>query len=161
MLVHTFPPSTCPTNGRYKTKACCFTVQVGQRRSSRLLPKPKFSKHFLKNMSHMGGGHRTPSLMGSKQSVYSHSSSAVRTFRSGPKSHKSHKSVQKWYMKPIMKSAIYTDLQRGAWHIAFYILVSLPLRFLFRVERPRGLREALSELCLFERSETNVATRVY
>ena len=129
MLVHTFPPSTCHTNGRYKTKACCFTVQVGQRRSSKLLPKPKFSKHFLKNMSHMGGGHRTPSLMGSKQSVYSHSSSAVRTFRSGPKSHKSHKSVQKWYMKPIMKSAIYTDLQRGAWHIAFYILVSVPIRF--------------------------------
>ena len=75
-------------------------------------------------MSRMGGGHRTPSLMGSKQSVYSHTSSAVRTYKSGPKSHKSHKSVSKWYMKPIMKSAIYTDLQRGAWHIAFYTLVS-------------------------------------
>lgn len=73
-------------------------------------------------MSRMGGGHRTPSLMGSKQSVYSHTSSAVRTYKSGPKSHKSHKSVSKWYMKPIMKSAIYTDLQRGAWHIAFYTL---------------------------------------
>merc|ERR1712141_3385 len=68
----------------------------------------------------MGGGHRTPSLMGSRQSVYSQHT--LRTIKSGPKSHKSHKSVSKWYMKPIMKSAIYTDLQRGAWHIAFYTL---------------------------------------
>ena len=72
------------------------------------------------------GGRKTPSLMGSRQSVYSHTSSAVRTYKSGPKSHKSHRSVQKWYMKPMMKSAIYTDLQRGAWHIAFYTLVSYP-----------------------------------
>ena len=42
----------------------------------------------------------------------------------GPKSHKFGKSNRpKWYQKPIMKSAIYTDLQRGAWHIAFYTLV--------------------------------------
>ena len=73
------------------------------------------------------GGRKTPSLMGSRQSVYSHTSSAVRTYKSGPKSHKSHRSVQKWYMKPMMKSAIYTDLQRGAWHIAFYTLVSWTL----------------------------------
>ena len=32
---------------------------------------------------------------------------------------------------------------------------------LFRVERPRGLREARSELRLFERSETNIATQVH
>merc|ERR1711953_308279 len=85
---------------------------------------PEFSKHHKKmshmGMSHMGGGHRTPSLMGSRQSVYSQHT--LRTIKSGPKSHKSQKSETKWYMKPIMKSAIYTDLQRGAWHIAFYTL---------------------------------------
>jgi len=69
------------------------------------------------------GGHRTPSLMGSRQSVYSHSSSTVRTTRTGPKSHNYGKvNKLKWYQKPIMKSAIYTDLQKGAWHIAFYTL---------------------------------------
>ena len=91
-------------------------------------------------MSRMGGGHRTPSLMGSKQSVYSHTSSAVRTYKSGPKSHKSHKSVSKWYMKPIMKSAIYTDLQRGAWHIAFYTLVS---QIVFKEEKNRQITTVL------------------
>ena len=46
----------------------------------------------------------------------------------GPKSHKFGKSNRpKWYQKPIMKSAIYTDLQRGAWHIAFYTLVKNPI----------------------------------
>jgi len=69
------------------------------------------------------GGPRTPSLMGSRQSVYSHSSSTVRTTRTGPKSHNYGKvNKLKWYQKPIMKTAIYTDLQKGAWHIAFYTL---------------------------------------
>lgn len=81
-------------------------------------------------MSHMTG-HRTPSLMGSRQSVYSHSSSVVRSTRTGPKSHKFGKSMrEKWWQKPIMKSAIYTDLQRGAWHIAFYTLVSFSVKSL-------------------------------
>lgn len=76
-------------------------------------------------MSHMVG-HKTPSLMGSRQSVYSHSSSVVRSTRTGPKSHKFGKNTrEKWWQKPIMRSAIYTDLQRGAWHIAFYTLVSI------------------------------------
>jgi len=75
-------------------------------------------------MNSYPGGHKTPSLMGSRQSVYSHSSSVVRSTRTGPKSHQYGKGgqKQKWYLKPILKSAIYTDLQRGAWHISFYTL---------------------------------------
>ena len=34
----------------------------------------------------------------------------------------SKKSKEPWYKKPIMKSAIYTDLQRGSWHIGFYTM---------------------------------------
>jgi hypothetical protein len=74
------------------------------------------------------GGNRTPSLLGSKQSLYSHTSSTVRTGGGhrgpgGPKSKMGKQSRIPWWRKPILKSAIYTDLQRGAWHIGFYTMV--------------------------------------
>lgn len=69
------------------------------------------------------GTQKTASLMGSRQSVYSHTSSAVRIGRAGPKSRTSKHVKLPWYKKPILKSAIYTDLQNGAWHIGFYTLI--------------------------------------
>lgn len=68
------------------------------------------------------GAHRAGSLMGSRQSVYSHTSSAVRVTRAGTKSRVNKNAKLPWYRKPILTSAIYTDLQRGAWHIGFYTM---------------------------------------
>lgn len=68
------------------------------------------------------GGRRTPSVTGSRQSVYSHTSSAVRTTATGPVSKSNRHNLVPWYKKPILKSAFYTDLQRGAWHIGFYTM---------------------------------------
>lgn len=67
-------------------------------------------------------GRKTPSLGGSRFSVYSHGST-VRTLRGGT----SRKSGVKpaplpWYKKPLLQYAFYTDLQRGSWHIGFYTL---------------------------------------
>jgi len=68
------------------------------------------------------GSQKAPSLMGSRQSVYSHTSSTVRITRAGTRSKRTQQSKIPWYRKPIMKSAIYTDLQRGAWHIGLFTM---------------------------------------
>lgn len=65
---------------------------------------------------------------GSRNSVYSHAST-VRTIRAGgpgasSKGGRSRGGKIPWYKKPILSHAIYTDLQRGSWHIGFYSLVS-------------------------------------
>lgn len=41
----------------------------------------------------------------------------------GTRSKRTQQSKIPWYRKPIMKSAIYTDLQRGAWHIGLFTMV--------------------------------------
>ena len=41
----------------------------------------------------------------------------------GTRSKRTQQSKIPWYRKPIMKNAIYTDLQRGAWHIGLFTLV--------------------------------------
>ncbi len=43
----------------------------------------------------------------------------------GAKSKMSKHTKVPWYKKPILKSALYTDLQRGAWHIGFYTMVRI------------------------------------
>lgn len=71
-------------------------------------------------------GRKTPSISGSRASIYSHAST-VRTLRTtggtaGRAS--SHKPTRlPWWKKPCVSSAFYTDLQRGSWHIGFYTLV--------------------------------------
>ncbi len=72
------------------------------------------------------GGRKTPSIAGSRASVYSHGST-VRTVRTGVgvgKGSSRHSSKPAWYRRPILRHVFYTDLQRGAWHIGFYSLVS-------------------------------------
>ena len=74
-------------------------------------------------MSAFGGGRKTPSISGSRQSVYSHTSTVRTLTRTGAGS-RSGKSLRlPWYKKPLVSSAFYTDLQRGSWHIGFYTLV--------------------------------------
>lgn len=76
-------------------------------------------------MSTLGANFRQPSVGGSRLSVYS-SGSTLRTARTGGKAggvagSRSAKSMRgKWYKKPLVSSAFYTDLQRGSWHIGFY-----------------------------------------
>ena len=67
---------------------------------------------------------KTPSLVGSRQSVYSTASTAhvIRQGQKGKYSNSHKKGKEPWYMKFKVKSAIYTDLQRGAWHIGFYCM---------------------------------------
>ena len=43
----------------------------------------------------------------------------------GTRSKRTQQSKIPWYRKPIMKSAIYTDLQRGAWHIGLFTMVRI------------------------------------
>ena len=70
-------------------------------------------------------GRKTPSIMGSQRSVYS-TGSTLRTLTKS--SHgKRTKSMQTlpWYRKPLVRTAFYTDLQRGSWHFGFYSFVSI------------------------------------
>ena len=67
-------------------------------------------------------GRKTPSIGGSRASIYSHAST-VKTLRTGHGGSKSVRSSRiPWYKKPIVHHAFYTDLQRGSWHIGFYSL---------------------------------------
>ena len=72
-------------------------------------------------------GRKAPSISGSRASIYSHAST-VRTLRTqgtgGRASNKGRPPAKlPWWRKPIVHSALYTDLQRGSWHIGFYTLV--------------------------------------
>ena len=70
------------------------------------------------------GGRRTPSVYGSQKSVYSTGSTLRTLTKSGPgKKSKSMQSLP-WYRKPLVRTAFYTDLQRGSWHFGFYSFVS-------------------------------------
>jgi len=80
-------------------------------------------------MSTLGANFRQPSVGGSRLSVYS-SGSTIRTARTGGKAAAASRSAKsmrtKWYKKPLVASAFYTDLQRGSWHIGFYsVFVSI------------------------------------
>lgn len=72
------------------------------------------------------GGRKSPSVRseGSRLSVYSHASTtrSTRTLghSRGQKTLKSQKS--KWWEKPLVTTAFYTDLTKGAWHATFYTL---------------------------------------
>lgn len=65
-------------------------------------------------------GRKTPSIMGSQRSVYS-TGSTLRTLTKSSQG-KRTKSMQTlpWYRKPLVRTAFYTDLQRGSWHFGFY-----------------------------------------
>ena len=82
-------------------------------------------------------GRKTPSIMGSQRSVYS-TGSTLRTLTKSSHS-KRTKSMQTlpWYRKPLVRTAFYTDLQRGSWHFGFYSFVSLidPLEIFYCTQR--------------------------
>ena len=69
-------------------------------------------------------GRKAPSISGSRASIYSHAST-VRTLRTQGtgRASKGRPAKLPWWRKPIVHSALYTDLQRGSWHIGFYTLV--------------------------------------
>ena len=73
-------------------------------------------------------GRKAPSISGSRASIYSHAST-VRTLRTQGTGRVSKGRPAKlpWWKKPLVHSALYTDLQRGSWHIGFYTLVRHPL----------------------------------
>ncbi len=70
-------------------------------------------------------GRKPPSISGSRASIYSHASTVktLRTTATGKSS--SRPSRLPWWKKPLVQTAIYTDLQRGSWHIGFYTFVSI------------------------------------
>ena len=91
-----------------------------QKLRSQVFPPPPKNK-----MSTLG--RKAPSISGSRASIYSHAST-VRTLRTqgtgGRASNKGRPPAKlPWWRKPIVHSALYTDLQRGSWHIGFYTLV--------------------------------------
>lgn len=72
-------------------------------------------------------GRKSPSVLsnGSRLSVYSHASTtrSTRTLGAHSRSSKTLKSQkEKWWQKPILHRAFYTDLNKGAWHATFYTL---------------------------------------
>ncbi|XP_040577501.2 uncharacterized protein pasi2 [Lepeophtheirus salmonis] len=69
-------------------------------------------------------GRKTGSISGSHFSVASHTSTLRSTRHGGSRSARaSHYEALPWYKKPLLKNALYTNLQRGAWHVGFYSLI--------------------------------------
>lgn len=79
-------------------------------------------------------GRKTPSISGSRASIYSHAST-VRTLRTGSGGRAlTRPSMIPWYKKPLVHNAFYTDLQRGSWHIGFYTLVCYNIHTVHNLE---------------------------
>ncbi|QQP35098.1 Uncharacterized protein FKW44_023228, partial [Caligus rogercresseyi] len=58
-------------------------------------------------------------------SVASHASTLRSTRHGGsrmPGRSSEHKALP-WYKKPLLRNALYTNLQKGAWHVGFYSLI--------------------------------------